>query len=97
MSDCTDVCEAVMDTLIQLGYEIKTGEGDEDHQDVLDAFCEYNKSHAALLDACKLALKEWYPRIDGCAKPDCLVCARSKEQKAQVETTIAKAKPKTGQ
>ena len=57
MNDCTDVCEVVMDVLIGLGYDIKTDEGDEDHADILSAFCKYSQSYTDLLNACKIAIK----------------------------------------
>lgn len=65
MVDCMDVCEVVIDTLINLGYGIKTER--QDCTDVLDAFCEYNQDYADLLSVCKYALdavedSELYPQ-----------------------------------
>lgn len=44
-----------------------------------------------LLAALRMTLREWYPRVDGCAKPDCGLCARRKKEMKQVEAVIAKA------
>ena len=44
-----------------------------------------------LLDMLKMTLREWYPRIDGCAKPDCMLCIRRKQEMKQVEAAITKA------
>ncbi len=44
-----------------------------------------------LLAACKLALREWYPSLDGCSASDCLVCARHKKENEQVKAAITKA------
>jgi len=45
-----------------------------------------------LLEACRLALEEWYPELPVCAKPDCSVCVRQKKEKAQIEAAIARGK-----
>ena len=96
MSDCTDVCEVVMDILIGLGYDIKTDKGDEDHADVLNAFCKYSQSYADLLSALKFtqtALANWRDEKD-IVHPKHGILNLEEVKYLVVDAAITKAEPK---